>query len=71
MDWISVKDALPELYEKVLCIVRCKDGFSFINVNFLCMDSISEGKWKWGTEDEVVYWMPLEVPEDIKQDRIG
>lgn len=71
MGWISVEDALPELYEKVLCIVRCKDGFSFINVNSRGMTSIFEGKWKWGEEDEVVYWMPLELPEDIDRDQIG
>ena len=71
MGWISVKDALPALYEKVLCIMRCKDGFSFVNVNSLCMTSMSKGKWKWGNDYEVVYWMPLEVPEDIDRDQIG
>lgn len=76
MEWISIKDQMPELYgddcykqsELVLCVKRpfcpCRGDGAFIGLFFLYQD---DGALKWGylSEQEskqITHWMPLPQP---------
>lgn len=67
MEWISVKDRLPEVYAKVLCYFPNKRYGSQIAVSYfesnaiesgMCADAFKHGK--------PTHWMPL--PEPPKED---
>lgn len=60
MDWISVKDELPEGQEDVLCYSNKNGGYFFIgymshNQEYWCQGSMLHCY-------DVLYWCPLEAP---------
>ena len=61
MEWISLKDRLPEQYKSVLCY-SLSEGI--ITDSFY--DKIGEEYWFNGTRetyrDDITYWMPLPEP---------
>ena len=66
MDWISVKDELPENYEHVLCYSNKNGGYFFIG--YLAKYGGGEDVWcKDGLMHcaDVLYWCPLEVPKGV------
>lgn len=56
--WISVADALPEIYEKVLTADR--DGN--VTENFRC--NIKTGELEWSKGFGITHWMPLPEPPE-------
>lgn len=54
--WISVEDALPEIYEKVLTADR--DGN--VTENFRC--NIKTGELQWSKGFWITHWMPMPEP---------
>lgn len=77
MNWINVKDKLPEA--ETLILVYCSDEEHGIDIASYDLDQWSkdhgfEQKNKWWFHDgwlpfeSVIYWMPLpEIPEEYKQ----
>jgi len=56
MEWISIKDKLPEINEEVLVMDRDFMDFAYYN---------SEGQWidrEFIDLDDVTHWMPLPEP---------
>ena len=62
MDWISVRDRLPEDQVEVLVATRSKNGVRNIDKGYLAIDHfIHRGR------AEVTHWMPLpELPKEEK-----
>lgn len=73
-DWISVKDRLPDLYEKVIVYNAENDETFFagrIEISFKHWDAVTGEfvNWRWIpyrytfiTLDSVTHWMPLPKP---------
>lgn len=61
MNWISVKDKLPDTTENVLCCnVRNETIMTGLYIKF------KEGGGRWGsTVDGLTHWMPLPKPPTI------
>ena len=64
MEWISVKDRLPELandYDVVHVLIYLDDGF------ITGADYEKDGFELWADSGEVTHWMPLpEPPKEAK-----
>ena len=61
MDWISVKDELPEEFEEVLCYSDKNGGYIFLGYQ-----GTDKTVWcKGGLMHcyNVTHWMPLEAPK--------
>lgn len=58
-NWISVKDRLPENFQKVLCFTRYGDYavFRWNYIDYMWNDGI-----EWYKEKDVLWWMPLPEP---------
>lgn len=79
MDWISVKDRLPELDELVLCYSRVKDiDGDFYNVislgkrfvNYTQKPVFSADAGSFASIEEILFWLPLpEPPKHLKYPR--
>ena len=62
-EWISVKDRLPEKYTEVLVYRRDLRGYECeIDFGQLC----SDGTWLYDDIYDVLYWMPLPDPPEVK-----
>lgn len=59
MDWISVKDRLPDRKEDVyLC---CVDSLAFPGTQYIrILKFYGDGTWRYGRN--VTHWMPLPEP---------
>jgi hypothetical protein len=62
--WISVKDRLPEIYQRVLILIRGRIFISSIEEEYggEYRDGVIrfwDGDWDW---PEVTHWMPLPAP---------
>ena len=73
MEWISVKDRLPERNHKYLVYGKVETNFldySFIGVAELWQVGVTGSQWRLddfeaGDEDYITHWMPLpEAPKD-------
>ena len=72
MEWISVKDKLPQYFVDVIAFCQNEDGLTFGNGEKYCsIDCFI--KWKDGHEDcfrtdrfygKVTHWMPLPKPPE-------
>ena len=67
--WISVKDRLPDIYQRVLILIRGRIFISSIEEEYggEYRDGVIrfwDGDWDW---PEVTHWMPL--PEAPKEDK--
>ena len=58
MDWINVKDKLPEVHKEV--IVATNEG--------RVRAAIYMGNSKWNTFLSVAYWMPYPAPPSVTTD---
>jgi hypothetical protein len=68
MEWISVKDRLPKLYEDVLLY----DGYEVFAGNIRGIDKENLITWKaqpcdsecygWYKDEYITHWMPLPEP---------
>lgn len=65
MDWISVRDRLPEDQVEVLVATRSKNGVRNIDKGYLAIDHfIHRGR------AEVTHWMPMpELPKEETNDK--
>ena len=64
MDWISVKDELPENYEDVLCYSNKNGGYFFIG--YIAKYGNGEDVWcqdGFMHSGDVLCWCPLEAPK--------
>lgn len=64
MDWISIKDELPEHNEDVLCYSGKNGGYFFIGY----LSTYGDGEDVWcqngfAHSADVYYWCPLETPK--------
>ena len=58
--WISVDDALPEIYEKVLTA----DIYGYVTENYRC--NVRTGL-EWANGFRITHWMPLPEPPKNEQ----
>lgn len=75
MDWISVKDKLPEDDVKVLCLIVGWDDYPLsLNGTPEIVGGAFNRKWGWSKSfgcqfSPVTHWMPLpKFPEEYKCD---
>lgn len=80
MEWISVKDRLPEdgvkenpkvKQVKVLAAIKAKNGYTVRSQMRMrtnpWRESIGETDWTWKySAGEVTHWMPLPEPPEVK-----
>lgn len=64
MDWISVKDRLPETEDHVLCCTQSKKGGQNIVRGYYRRD----GLWVSGMNSNVTHWMPLPDPPELEKE---
>ena len=60
MKWIAIKDKMPEVGKKVLCLMQ--NGTMLVGFRFPLYNmwrSQSDAQYVADIEDEPVYWMPL------------
>ena len=67
MEWISVKDRLPETEDHVLCCTQSKKGDQNIVRGYYRQDGI----WVSGMNSNVTHWMPLPDPPAIAMYKEG
>ena len=66
MKWISVKDRLPELGDRVLCAYLSFTGIRFeysIECYYKYDGEVGFFSDHMNTDTPVTYWMPIEPPE--------
>ena len=63
--WISVKDKLPEDHQRVLAIIHRENGQRFVSDVTFFERHIEDGVWKYGYTNDIPYWMPLELPDEV------
>lgn len=51
MEWISVKDKLPDYYEEEVITYSPTDGVELVSTN-----------WLFNYENDITHWMPLPEP---------
>lgn len=65
MEWISVKERLPEAYKSVLVYIRNASGEAGYDITFYC-DHLYDTGNRWYLPVNITHWMPL--PEPPKED---
>lgn len=68
MEWISVKDRLPEPFESVLCYMPGETPFPTVREGFLTRDGIWFSAWFRREDGEVEYWAEMPEPPKEKKD---
>lgn len=64
VNWISTKDRLPELLDRVLVAHIDKDKPSQLRVSVAMYHGMVHGHTLWSGQKSVLYWAPLpELPE--------
>lgn len=79
-DWISVKDRLPTLDERVLVCRKLENGSIYVDIAQRCRISkwlhnidvwIDEDIWVTDgvnkTKEDIIYWQKIVLPKDIAQ----
>lgn len=66
MEWISVKDRMPDLNTYVLiCLIGALSGNTLMKVDYTLKYHNNAIEWKHTSENAVTHWMPLpEPPKD-------
>lgn len=66
MDWINSKERLPKQYEKVIALLRLRNGgYGITDVTFFDSD-VKNGAWMFCPGCEVSYWAKRVLPEGLE-----